>query len=169
MCDAFFSTSSQQKIVWLREEWFQLLLKLAMEGVGGNQEDVARPFLHSDFFQSNLDHCFWLVWLIYRCSVSYFRSFKSFWILRSFFNRTCGIIHLIWSSIVWVLCKERNPRIFKNTDELIHYLLDNIKAQTFRWLKVKQNNFAFDYHMCRLNPFQFLYGFSLFFLAYRMM
>ncbi|AES72299.1 hypothetical protein MTR_3g088390 [Medicago truncatula] len=72
-----------------------------------------------------------------------------------FSNCKWDTIQLIYFSTVWVLWKERYARIFKNKNDNIHHLLDNIKAQSFDWLKVKYNNLASDNHIWWLNHFNF--------------
>jgi len=57
------------------------------------------------------------------------------------------LLNLIWFSTVWITWKERKARIFKNKDDTIHHLLVKIKAHSYRWLKAKDINFAFSYHM----------------------
>lgn len=75
---------------------------------------------------------------------------------RGFTKREKDIIRLVWFSSAWVLWKERNARIFKNSQNIIHHLLDNNKAQSFGWLKAKHKNLAFDYHSWWTNPLSFL-------------
>jgi len=50
------------------------------------------------------------------------------------------IIHLVLFSLVWVLWNERNARIFKNLQNTIHHLLDNIKGTIF-WLVENEAQF----------------------------
>ena len=45
---------------------------------------------------------------------------------------------------------------FKNSQNTIHHLFDNIKAQYFSWLKAKHKNLPFDYHLCWTYPLNFL-------------
>jgi hypothetical protein len=77
-----------------------------------------------------------------------------------FFKGICkrkkDIICLILFSLAWVLWKERNAKIFMNAQNIIHHLLGNIKAQSFRWLKAKHKNPSFDYDSWWTNPLNFL-------------
>ena len=60
-----------------------------------------------------------------------------------FSKRKKDIIRLVWFSSARVLWKERDVRLFKNSHNTIHHLLDNIKAQSFGWLKAEHKNLAF--------------------------
>lgn len=66
---------------------------------------------------------------------------------EDFLKHKKDIIRLVWFSSPWVLWKESNAKSFKNSQNTIHHLLDNIKAQSNSWLKTKHKNLAFNYDL----------------------
>jgi len=54
---------------------------------------------------------------------------------------------------VWVLCNERNHRIFKNIVTPIHQLLDKMKLFSFWWMKPTNINIRHNFHMWWSSPF----------------
>jgi hypothetical protein len=59
---------------------------------------------------------------------------------------TYSYFQVIWHATVWVLWKERNNMIFKNTAQDLHKLLDTAMFMSFLWLKVKLLTSAFSYN-----------------------
>jgi len=117
---------------------------------------VSRLFLCCSFFCQ-----IWLVfydWLgfVLVTPLNISNHLAQFGFFGGFSKRKKHIIRLIWFSSPWVLWKERNARIFKNSNNTIHHLLDNIKAQSFGWLKAKHKKLSFDYHSWWVNPLNFL-------------
>jgi len=51
-----------------------------------------------------------------------------------------------------VICLERNARVFQQTEASITQLLDNVKLQSYWWLKANRPSFVFSYHSWWLNP-----------------
>ena len=64
---------------------------------------------------------------------------------RSFF-------HLIWLLSVWVLCNDRNDRLFRNKQSSLPQMLDKVKSYSLRWLKTSNVVFSFGSHNWWSNP-----------------
>ena len=64
---------------------------------------------------------------------------------RSFF-------HLIWLLRVWVLWKDRNDRLFRNSSSSLQQLLDKVKHYSLWWLKTSNDTFVFGTHNWWSNP-----------------
>ena len=52
----------------------------------------------------------------------------------------------VWLACVWVLSKDKNNCIFKNTASDPYVLIDKVKLNSFLWLKSKQVSFNYSYH-----------------------
>jgi len=59
---------------------------------------------------------------------------------------------VIWISVLFVIWKDRNRRIFQNQSDHLEALLERVKLQTFWWLKANYVMFHFDYPYWRNNP-----------------
>ncbi|KAK2368495.1 hypothetical protein QL285_081684 [Trifolium repens] len=59
---------------------------------------------------------------------------------------------IIWISVIYVIWKDRNNRVFHNKADQIETLAEKAKLQTFWWLKSYYILFDFDYPFWRLNP-----------------
>ena len=59
---------------------------------------------------------------------------------------------IIWISVLFVVWKDRNNRIFQNKSVQLETLAEKVKLQTFWWLKSHYVLFDFDYPYWRLNP-----------------
>lgn len=55
---------------------------------------------------------------------------------RSFF-------HQIWLLCVWVLCKDQNDKLFRNTHSSLPHMLDKVKSYSLWWLKAGNVAFRF--------------------------
>lgn len=53
---------------------------------------------------------------------------------------------VIWLACVWVIRKERNYRVFKNTASEPSTLIEKVKLNSFLWLKSKQEFFVYSFH-----------------------
>ena len=106
----------------------------------------AHLFLHCDIF-SSLWHHVWR-WL-HISSVSpgnirqHFLQFTSMAGLPRF---THTFMKVIWFASIWVIWKERNNRVFQNTVTISSVLVEQVKINSFLWLKSKQVDFAYSYH-----------------------
>jgi hypothetical protein len=59
---------------------------------------------------------------------------------------THSFFKVIWFVCVWVIWKERNNHIFKDTVSKSLVLLEKVKLLYFLWLKAKQASFHYCYH-----------------------
>ena len=59
---------------------------------------------------------------------------------------------IIWISVLFVIWKDCNRRIFQNHFDHLEALLERVKLQTYWWLKANFIMFAFDYPFWRQNP-----------------
>ncbi|AES97573.1 hypothetical protein MTR_5g056220 [Medicago truncatula] len=55
-------------------------------------------------------------------------------------------LRVIWFASVWVVWKERNNRAFNNAASSPSTLLENVKLNSFLWLKSKLPVFNYSYH-----------------------
>lgn len=46
-----------------------------------------------------------------------------------------SFMQLIWLCCVWVMWNERNSRVFENTENTIHHLIEKVKLHSFCWMK----------------------------------
>jgi len=113
---------------------------VCITGCGG-LETSAHLFLHCDIF-SSLWHHVWR-WL-HISSVSpgnirqHFIQFTSMAGLPRF---THAFMKVILCASVWVIWKERNNCVFQNTVTIPSVLVEEVKLNSFLWLKLKQVNF----------------------------
>ncbi|GAU20019.1 hypothetical protein TSUD_273540 [Trifolium subterraneum] len=63
-----------------------------------------------------------------------------------------NLFTIIWVSVLFVIWKDRNDRIFQMGNDSGVTLLERIKLQTYWWLKSHYVLFVFDYPFWRLNP-----------------
>jgi len=69
-------------------------------------------------------------------------------------SRTCrSLMQLIWLCCVWVEWNERNSRIFKNTENTVHHLVEKVKLHSFWWMKSFNISIWPNFHMWWSNPF----------------
>jgi hypothetical protein len=57
-----------------------------------------------------------------------------------------SFLQLILLACVWVVCNERNHRLFRNAASLVHHLLNKVKMFSFRWLKTTNVTLVSNYH-----------------------
>jgi len=119
---------------------------MACVGGCGSQESAVHFILRSNIFS--------MLWhLIYKWVVISFLSpdsvvdhFHQFDRLAGFPRHVHSYFQVIWNTIVWVIWKERNYRIFKNNAQDLFKLLDAVKFLSFSWLKAKLLTSSFDYN-----------------------
>jgi len=63
---------------------------------------------------------------------------------------------IIWISVLFVIWKDRNRRIFQNHSDQLEALLEKVKFQTYWWLKANYILFIFDYQFWRQNSLRCL-------------
>jgi len=64
-----------------------------------------------------------------------------------------SFLQLNWLICVWVLWKERNNKIFNNSESFIPQLREKVKHYSYWWMKAKNVNFLFGYHCWHSSPF----------------
>jgi len=114
----------------------------------GNEESSSHLFLHCQFFG--------LVWYhIYRWLAISTTSPLS---VGDHFNQFTfvGGVAKARRSILQVLWKERNNKLFKGKECSTAQVVDKIKSLTFMWLKAKFSSLPFNYHGWWLNPYTIL-------------
>jgi hypothetical protein len=57
-----------------------------------------------------------------------------------------SFLQLIWLACVWVVWDERNHRVFKNSANYVHQLLDKVKLFSYRWLRTTVVTLATNSH-----------------------
>jgi hypothetical protein len=72
--------------------------------------------------------------------------------LGDFSKNSRTVFAILWISVLFVVWKDRNNRIFQNRSDQIETLAEKVKLQTFWWLKSHYTLFDFDYSFWRLNP-----------------
>jgi hypothetical protein len=77
---------------------------------------------------------------------------NQFCALGGFSKNSLTTFTIIWISVLFVIWKDRNRRIFQNRIDQLEALLERVKLQTFWWLKANFITFAFDYPYWRQNP-----------------
>jgi len=129
----------------VRRQVISITDTVCITGCGGLKTS-AHLFLHCDIF-SSLWHHVWR-WL-HISSVSpgnirqHFIQFTSMVGLPRF---THTFMKVTWFASVWVIWKERNNRVFQNTVTIPLVLVEQVKLNSFLWLKSTQVNFAYSYH-----------------------
>jgi len=76
--------------------------------------------------------------------------------LRGLSKNSRTAFSIIWISILFVIWKDRNRRIFQNHFDHLEALLERVKFQTYWWLKANYILFTFDYQFWRQNPLRCL-------------
>ena len=119
----------------------------------GQVESVQHLFLTCSTFGS--------LWQLVRSWIGF--SGADTQVLLDYFSQfiysTCGLkawssfLQLIWLLCVWVVCNERNNRLFKNLECSMPQLLDKVKFYSFWWLKAKIANFVYGFQRCWSSSF----------------
>ncbi|XP_024634465.1 uncharacterized protein [Medicago truncatula] len=78
---------------------------------------------------------------------------SQFCALGGFSKKSVTGFTIIWISVLFVIWKDRNRRIFQQQFDQLEVLLERVKLQTFWWLKANYILFDFDYPYWRKNPF----------------
>ncbi|XP_024636174.1 uncharacterized protein [Medicago truncatula] len=81
-----------------------------------------------------------------------FSHANQFCALGGFSKNSRTAFTIIWISVLFVIWKDRNRRIFQNQVEHLEALFERVKLQTYWWLKADFITFAFDYPFWRQNP-----------------
>lgn len=78
---------------------------------------------------------FWLVRSINGSSWYSLGSFSLVWWVRGYSINSRLALNIIWISVLYILRKERNSRIFKHKVDTLQSLIEKVKLRTFWWLK----------------------------------
>jgi hypothetical protein len=57
-----------------------------------------------------------------------------------------SFLQLVWLACVWVVWNERNLRVFRNSENTMHQLLDKVKLFSYRWLRTTDVTLATNFH-----------------------
>ena len=110
-----------------------------------NTETAEHLFLHCDISTDLWNNVFnWLV--ISLVMPSFLRQhFMQFSKMAGWFRSSHLFFTTVWFATVWVLCKERNYRIFQNTASTSVDLIEKVKLYSFVWLKSKEASFCYSF------------------------
>ncbi|GAU32175.1 hypothetical protein TSUD_68460 [Trifolium subterraneum] len=64
-----------------------------------------------------------------------------------------SFLQLIWLLCVWTIWKERNNRLFRNSEQSVSQLMDQVKLHSYWWLKSSNITLAYNYHCWWSSPF----------------
>jgi len=103
------------------------------------------------FLDCEMSYNLWLhVWNWVGFSVVHPNQIRDHFIqFSSMAGMSCGtysFFKVIWFACVWVIWKDRNNRILKNTTSNTLVLFEKVKLLSFLWLKAKQTSFNYCYH-----------------------
>jgi hypothetical protein len=77
---------------------------------------------------------------------------NQFCALGGFSKNSRTAFTIVWISVLFVIWKDRNNRIFDNHFDQLTGLLEKVKLQTYWWLKAHFMAFDFDYPFWSQNP-----------------
>jgi hypothetical protein len=63
-----------------------------------------------------------------------------------------SFMQLLWLCCTWVMCQERNSRIFKAKESTVLQLLEKINVSSLWWVKAPNANVGIDSHMWWSSP-----------------
>ncbi|XP_024626681.1 uncharacterized protein [Medicago truncatula] len=81
-----------------------------------------------------------------------FSHTHQFCALGGFSKKSTSAFTIIWISVLFVIWKDRNRRIFQNQHEHLEALSERVKLRTYWWLKANFIMFNFEYSFWRQNP-----------------
>jgi len=55
-------------------------------------------------------------------------------------------LRIIWFATIWVIWRERNSRVFKNTTSSPFTLIEQVKLHSFLWLKSKHVAYVYSFY-----------------------
>ena len=142
LCGACFATVFPRRIICCGEELFRMRI-LCAYGCG---ESMSANHL---FLECDVPNTVWLHvrhWIgiptVFPCQVMEHHS--QFTLLAGIPRSSQCVFKVIWFACVWVIWKDRNDRVFKNTGSHSSVLREKIKLHSFLWLKAKWPSF----HLC---------------------
>ena len=145
----YSNNATKDNLVW--RHVIQPIDTACISGCGG-LETAAHLFLYCDTFSSLWTHVYhWLcISLVSPGNIrQHCIQFTSMAGLPRF---THTFLKIIWFTSVWMLWKERNNRVFQNTISNPSILIEQVKLNSFLWLKSKQMTFSYSYHDWWKNP-----------------
>jgi len=112
--------------------------------------DVTETTTHL-FLDCEMSHTLWLhVWnwvglsVVTPCQIRH--HFTQLSVTARMSRGAQSFFKVIWFACVWVIWKERNNHIFKNTATTPLDLIEKVKLYSFLWLKAKHVSFNYCYH-----------------------
>jgi hypothetical protein len=63
-----------------------------------------------------------------------------------------SFLQLVWLTCVWVVWNERNLKVFRNSANSVHQLLDKVETFSYRWMRTTTATLAINYHCWWSNP-----------------
>jgi len=72
--------------------------------------------------------------------------------LGGFSRNSRTMFTIIWISVLFIIWKDLNMRIFNNQTDQLEVLAEKVKLQTYWWFKPHCIMFDFDYHSWRRQP-----------------
>jgi len=119
----------------------------------GELETATHLFLYCDIFGSLWSHIWHLLHISSVMPGHIRQHFIQFTYMADLPRFTHSFSKIIWCASVWVLWKERNNRVFQNTDSNPSTLVEKVKLQSFLWVKSKQATFIYSYYDWWKHPF----------------
>ncbi|GAU48354.1 hypothetical protein TSUD_267790 [Trifolium subterraneum] len=109
------------------------------------------------FFQCDVYGCLWLLvskWLrfesVFHGNIGFHSyQFRGFGGVSKCYRIAFTII---WISVLYIIWKDRNKRIFTPGADTLETMAEKVKSQTYWWLKLCYVLFDFDYSQWRQNP-----------------
>jgi hypothetical protein len=118
----------------------------------GKEEERDHLFFHCDHygrFWLLISHWLGIVTVLHGNLHSHATQFCA---LGGFTKNSRTSFTVIWISVLFVIWKDRNRRIFQNHFDHLEALLERVKLQTYWCLKANYIMFDFDYPYWRKNP-----------------
>jgi hypothetical protein len=78
--------------------------------------------------------------------------FLQFTYLAGSLRQRRSFLQLVWLACVWVVWNERNHRVFRNSANTVHQLLDKVKLFSYRWLRATDVTLASSLHCWWSSP-----------------
>ncbi|GAU21589.1 hypothetical protein TSUD_131730 [Trifolium subterraneum] len=82
--------------------------------------------------------------------------FRQFTFIAGGVRTRRAFLQLIWLICVWTIWKERNNRLFRNSEQSVSQLMDKVKLHFYRWLKASNITLVSNYHCWWSSPFMCL-------------
>jgi hypothetical protein len=63
-----------------------------------------------------------------------------------------SFLQLVWLACVWIVWNERNLRVFRNSENTVHQLLDKVNLFSYRWLRTTDITLTTNFHRWWSSP-----------------